>query len=76
VTPPGPVPREHFIAYAKSRGWFMAGHARHGEKWKKEGASRPIIIPKKTEIYPSVLRDCLDTMMEKEDDFWKYLGRK
>jgi len=38
-------------------------------------ARRSIIIPNKREIYPSVVRDCLETMGITEEELLKFFGR-
>ena len=70
----GPIPRTDFCRFAKAKGWEPFGFARHGQKWKKAGARRSVIVPHKREIYPTIVRDSLDTMGETEEALLSFLG--
>jgi hypothetical protein len=76
LSPPGPIPRGDFVRFLRAEGWAPAStFARHGEKWKRPGARRPVIVPNRKEIFPSVIRDSLETMERTEEDLLRFLRR-
>jgi hypothetical protein len=72
----GPVSRTDFCRFVREKGWEPTGFARHGEKWNKRNARRPIIVPHKREIFPTVIRDCLSTMGVTEEELLDFLGKR
>ncbi len=70
---PNSVKYTVFIAFLEFIGCQKTGQKGSHEKYKKEGLSRPIIVPKKDLVYPSVVASNLKTLNISYQEFLKII---